>query len=131
MNKIENFVKQEIEEKLDQYESLCIYGCDLAFELFESENCDGSFTCNKYKSIEWIKENFEELEDIIKDIEFNLGKENIPDCFDEPEKFQVVIILEVAYSLLSQCKLINDNWNDEIELTEENIKIIKSQLNEL
>ena len=60
-----------------------------------------------------------------------MGEDVNPNCFLQPEKFQVVIMLEMSNSLCGQCEFVNSNWKNEIELTEENIKLIISQLEEL
>ena len=117
--------------KLEDYEGANVYACDLAYTLFEGYNIDGTVTYGTFKASEWIKTHFDELGEVVEDIKFNLGSEFIPNIFDEPEKFMVVVYLEVGASLLSQCKFINDNWNDKIELTKKNINTIKEQLQEL
>lgn len=121
-------ILNDLIEKLYEYEGQKIYACDLAYTLFESYNIDGSVTYSTYNAKEWIKKYFNELGEAVEAIKYNLGSELIPNIFDEPEKFMVVIYLEVGASLLSQCKFIDDNWNNEIELTNKNIEIIKEQL---
>ena len=118
-------------DKLYDYKGGNYYACDLAYTLFECYNIDGSVTYNAYDAKEWIKKYFNELGEVVEEIKFNLGSEFIPNIFEEPEKFMVVIYLEVGASLLSQCKFIDDNWNNEIELTNENIEKIKKELEEL
>ena len=117
--------------KLNDYEGQKVYTCDLAYTLFESYNIDGSVTYSTHNAKEWIKKYFNELGEVVEEIKFNLGSEFIPNIFDEPEKFMVIIYLEVGASLLSQCKFIDDNWNNEIELTNEVIETIKEQLQEV
>ena len=124
-------ILNDLIEKLNDYEGQKVYACDLAYTLFEGYNMDGSITYSTYKASEWIKKYFDELGEVVEEIKWNLGSEFIPNIFDEPEKFMVVIYLEVGASLLSQCKFIDDNWNDEIELTDENINTIKEQLQEV
>ena len=124
-------ILNDLIDKLNDYEGQSIYACDLAYTLFESYNIDGSVTYNTYDAKEWVKKHFNELGEVVEDIKFNLGGEFIPNIFDETEKFMVVIYLEVGASLLSQCKFIDDNWNNKIELTNEVIEIIKEQLQEV
>ena len=131
LNKIENEVKELLKEKLTDYEGHIAYGADLSWDLLEVENCDGTITYDRQQAIAWIKENFDLLDEVVEEIELNLGKESIPNVFLEPEKFMVVIYLEVAGGLLSNCRYINDNWNNEIELTKEVVNIITKQLDNL
>ena len=131
LNELEKNVRDEIIEKLNQGACENEYGCDLAYSLFESENIDGTFTYNTYEAEEWIKTYFDEIGEVVKNIELNLGKESIPNPFTNAEPFQVVIILEVSQYLLSQCEYIEDNWNNEIELTGDVVDLIREQLSNL
>lgn len=125
-NKIKNEIIESLIDKLYEYEDTKEYACELSYILFEHYNVDCTITYNTREASEWIKNNFNDLGEIVEEIKFQ-GLE-IPNVFDEPEKFQVVIYLEVANYILNQCKFIEDNWDDEIELNKENIEIIKKQL---
>ena len=129
-NTIKNEIIEDLKGKLYDYEGLSCYSCDLAYTLFEAYNYDGTITYSTNESIKWIKQNFENLGEIIEEIKLSIGVENIPNVFGEPEKFQVIIYLEVASYLMSQCQLINDKWNDKITLDKKTIEIIKKQLEE-
>ena len=129
-NTIKNEIIEDLKGKLYDYEGLSCYSCDLAYTLFEAYNYDGTITYSTNESIKWIKQNFENLGEIIEEIKLSIGVENIPNVFEEPEKFQVIIYLEVASYLMSQCQLINDKWNDKITLDKKTIEIIKKQLEE-
>lgn len=72
---------------------------------------------------------FEDLGEITEEMQ-NQGDE-IPNVFDNPELFMVVIYLEVANYVIGQCKFVDDNWNDIFTLNEKNINIITKQLEEL
>jgi hypothetical protein len=93
-------------------------------------NCNGSYTCDAQEAKEFIKDYFEDIGEVVESIEFNLGKGSVCNCFNEPEKFQVQIMLEMSNALCAQCPFIDENWNNSIELTEENIKLIINQLME-
>ena len=131
LNNIELDVRELLKEKLADYEGHIAYGADLSWDLLEAENCDGTITYDRQQAIAWIKENFDLLDEVVEEIELNLGKESIPNVFSEPEKFMVVVYLEVAGGLLSNCRYINDNWNNEIELTKEIVSTITKQLDNL
>lgn len=131
MNELKQWLIEEIKEHLYNYEDCEVYACDLAYTIFEGENIDGSYTCSIYDAKEWIKKYWDDIGEIIEEIKFQLGSEYIPNVFDEPEKFQIVIILEGASFILSQSDYINTYWNDRIKLTKTNIKkIIKGLKNE-
>lgn len=138
-NKIKDFVKSEIVRKLEDFEnSICddsVYACDLAYKLFENENIDGSFFCDTVKAKKWLSEHFDDLSEIIEELQFQFDDDFcnkiLLDFFNNPDCFIVVVVLEVASYLLGQCKYIDENWDDEITLTNDVIDIICQQLDEL
>lgn len=125
---LKEFMITAISEQLEYMEGQEVYGADLGYEVFREANCNGSYTYNAYEARQWVKEYFDELGDVVEDIKYNLGAECISNVFNEVEKFQVVCMLELSSSLLGQCTTINNNWNNSLELTEDNIKQIISEL---
>lgn len=133
-NKIKDFVIDILLDKLDNLkdEEYKSYSCDLAYNLFEGENVDGVYFYNNYKATEFIKEHFEDLGEIIEELNFQFDKEFVNklviDIFDNPDGFCVVIFMEVASYLIGQCKIIDELWNEEIILTNDKIDKIKKEL---
>ena len=130
METLKNFVIDAMIDRLNEMEGRTVYGVDLGYEIFDEANCNGSYTCNAQEAENFIKDNYSEIGDVVEDIKFSLGAEFIPNPFTEAEKFQVVIMLEMSNAFCAQCPFIDDNWNNSIELTEENIKLIINQLME-
>lgn len=130
-NTIKNDIIDKLIEQLYNHEDVKMYGCDAAYTLFEGYNVDGTITYSTYQAEEWIKEHFRELGEIVEEIKFQLGSENIPNIFDEPEKFMTVIYLEVASYLCGQCKTIEKNWDEEITLNNKIIKQLETELEKL
>lgn len=138
-SKIKDFVKSEIVRKLEDFEnSICddsVYACDLAYKLFENENIDGSFFYDTVKAKKWLSEHFDDLSEIIEELQFQFDKDFcnkiMLDFFNNPDCFIVVVVLEVASYLLGQFKYIDENWDDKITLTNDVIDIICQQLDEL
>ena len=128
MNELKKEIREEMIEKLKEMEDFKVYGCDLGYEIFEEANINGSFTCSSYDSIQWIKKYFDDFSEIIENIKFNLGDDFIPNLFENPEQFQVVIMLEVSNELIGKCPFVDTNWDEEIELNKQNIKIIIEEL---
>jgi len=122
-------LKSTIIDRLNDYAGGNYYACDLSYTLFESENINGSVFCNTYKTKEFIKANFDLFGDLVAYCKDNLDMVLNP--FQEPEKAHVFLLLEASQSLLSQCKLIDENWNNEIELTDKVIKKLTKQINDL
>ena len=122
-------LKSQIIERLNDYKGVNTYLCDLSVLLFESENVNGSVFCNTYKTKEFIKENFDLFGQLVEYVKDDMGITLNP--FNEPEKAHVWLLLEVSQSLLSQCKTVDEFWNDEKEITDELINSITEELNSL
>lgn len=131
MDTLKNFVIDAMIDELNEMEDREIYGADLGYEIFETANCDGSYTCNAQEAKEFIKDYYEDIGDVVESIEFNLGKGSVCNCFNEPEKFQVQIMLEMSSSLIAQVSIVDDNWNNEFTLTKETIEKITKELEEM
>ena len=123
------FCKEHIADKLEDYEGQDAYGCDLAYKLTEGMNADGSFTYSTAKAKEYIKEWWDDAADFSEYEDFNFGERSNP--FQNPEAFTVKMVIEGVAGLLSKCALIDQYWNDRLELTAENIATIKEQIDEL
>ena len=129
MNSLQKWVIEEMMWHLEELEGQVVYGCDLAFKLFEKENVTGSYTCNAYASREWIREYWHDLGEVVEDYKDNYGELPV-NPFKNPEVFQVQIILHMASSLVVESDYIAEHWNEEIELTEDVIKTIVSEWSE-
>lgn len=121
-------IAEDFAERLELWESVKVYGADLAFKVFEDYNATGSITCNTYAAREWIAENMLNLGDVVEAMrdgwEYEAGK----DIFDNPEKFQVCVYLWVASELCGELESVNEFWNDETELTAEIIEKIRAEI---
>lgn len=126
MKKFITELKETIIDRLNDYKNTTVYGSDLAYTLFESENVNGSVLCNTYLTKEFIKENFDLFGDLVEYTNNNLDMELNP--FMEPEGAHVILMLEASQSLLSQLDFMLNNWDDKFKLTDEVIKEITNQL---
>ena len=124
------FCKEFIKEQLDYLEGNTHYACDLGLILTEEMNCNGSFTYSRELAKDYIKEWWDYASDYWDYEKFNFG-EHQHNPFDDPEGYIVCMVIEGVSGLLAKCDFIDENWNEEIELTEENIAILKEQVDEL
>ena len=122
-----DWVKSLIIERLSDYANTTTYGCDLAYKLFEGENANGSVFCNTFKTVEFIKANYDLFGEFLEQYESNFGTMLNP--FSEPEKCHVIFLLESASAVMSNCEFISENWNNKIQLTDEVINTITEQVN--
>ena len=129
MKKLTTELKETIIDRLNDYKNTTVYGCDLTYTLYESENITGSVLCNTYATKEFIKENFDLFDDLVQYVENNIDIVLKP--FTEPEKAHVILMIEASQNLLSNLDFILNNWNDKFKLTDEVIKEITYQLREL
>lgn len=132
-NTIKEYVIEALKDKLNDYKETENYGCDLAYTLYEGENADGVIFYSTYQSKEWIKEHFEDLDEIIEELNFQFGTDYMAkfNPFSEPDKFVLIVVVEVASYLLGQCKTIQDNWDNKFKLTNGKIKNIIKELEEM
>ena len=129
MATIKEFVADVLMDKLDEYEGTSSCGGELDFYLLQQYNVDGSYTYSTYEAKQWIQEHFDELGEIVEEMtEEGLAPYNV---FDNPEAFQVQIMLYVASQLLGQCETVTEVWNDEFILEADIIEKIKNELDEI
>lgn len=117
-------------DKLDSYEGMSFYGADMATELCMSDNMDGCFIIDIEGAKEYIAKNWEISADVVEDYRYNFG-EALPqnlDPFSSPCAF-TYLMEEYAFRNLIDVPLIEDSWNEELELTAKNIEKIKTQIN--
>lgn len=101
MNSLYKYVADMMVDKMELNLMRVFYVDELAFNLFESENIDGSITYSTYKAEQWIKEHFTEIGEIYGDIE---GIESV-NPFAESENFMVWIVIWVADNIIQNCEL--------------------------
>lgn len=125
MKSFSELCKEYLFEKLDEYEGITAYGCDLAYKLCEECNINGSLTYCRQTAIEQLCEWWYDAADYSDYEQMNFGERSNP--FENPEAYMVrMVICGIGY-LLSQCAMINESWDDELELTPEVIEAIKEQ----
>ena len=135
-SELKDIMIDNLKDKLEEYRGNSYYACDLASELYESENADGYiFSYYHQDNIDFIKEHWDDLPEILEELKANFDKDYFSDLmidiFDRPCRFVVVVCLEVANYLISQCDIVDKNWDGKIELTQKNIDIIKKELEEM
>lgn len=132
---MKKYIIDSLIEKLEYLkdENRKFYGCDLSYELWESENIDGTITYNSYQAKEFIKKYYDDIGEVWEELNFNFDQDYLSkfNMFDNPEKFMLLIVLEASSYLLGKCQLIDKYWNDETILTNYKIEKLIKQLNEI
>ena len=132
IEKLESFFdycKNYIIDHIENWEGSTKYACDLGNYLTEGPNIDGSLTYSTYMAKEYIREWWYEAGEYWEYEKDNFG-ENLNNPFDNPEAYMVCMVIEGVNAILSRCQYIEDNWNDEITLDEDTIKMIIEQVKE-
>ena len=122
-----NYCKAHAIQELEEMKGCdrSVHACDLGYELTQEINCNGTATFSTRAAKEYIRFWWDEAGDVIEYQKFNYG-EILHNPFEEPEAFHVCMIIEGVNTLLSKCKTIDENWNDEIVLDRKTInKIIR------
>ena len=122
----EEYCKEFIESNLPDYEGSGLYICDLANYVTEGINANGTATFSTLQAKEYIKEWWEEAEEIFQYYQNELGMSVNP--FENPERFHVLMIIYGVERLINQCEFVQTHWDEEMEITEE---IINNIINEL
>ena len=106
------------------------YACDLGNKITESINVDGSAAYSTYEAKEYIKEWYDEAGEVYEYQKENYGAV-CQNPFENPEGFHVCMIIEGVNNIMNQCETITENWNDEIELTDEVIEKLIKEIEEV
>lgn len=122
-----DYCKEFIKDRLQDFEGSTHYACDLASELTYAINVDGSATYSTYKAKEYLREWWDDCADYFQYEKDNFG-EALYNPFERPEAFHVCMIIQGVSSLLSQCSIIDESWNDNIEITQEVIDSILEEI---
>lgn len=121
------FCRNHIAENLPEWLGQEVYMCDLGGELTQGTNCDGTFTFSTSLAKDYLREWFDEAGEYWDYEKFNFG-ENLHNPFNNPEAYIVCMVIEGVNSILSQCAIVDEMWNDQVELTQELIDEILEQI---
>ncbi len=128
LNDLEKDVLEMMIDNLDDMEGREGYVSDLAFDLFESENIDGTITYDREEAQEWIAEHFHDLGGVVE--EMAAEWDMTPNPFSNPEAFHVQVVLFVAAGLVAQSDWADYRDDDAITYDTETIERIRQEWEE-
>lgn len=134
---MENFVeycKNYIIDTLPEYEDQETYGADLCGLIMESPNADGTLTYSTQEAMNYIKEWWYDCAEFWDYAIMNFGEDYVAkslNVFDNPEAFMVVMVYEGVGSLLNRVSVVDENWNDKLELTPEVVETILAEVEQM
>lgn len=126
-----DYCKNYVLENIDKYEGQEVYLCDLGFTLTEYPNCNGTLTYSREEAKNYIREWWDEADDYFQYEKGNFGTPRNP--FENPEAYMVCMVVEGVLALIDDAVDtlgMNDQWNDEVELTADLIEKIKGAVKE-
>ena len=124
MKTLLQYCKDYIIDHIDDYVGDLIYACDFSMTLTESANIDGSLTYSTKEAKDYLREWWQNCSAYWEYEKSNFGQ-NLHNPFDNPEAYMVCMVIEGCGTILSRCPVIDENWNNKIEFTEEIIQQIK------
>ena len=125
-----DYCKQHLLERLDAYIGASHYACDLGYYLCEEENANGSLTFSRKRAMEYLKAWWFDCGDFWEYEKDNFG-EHPHNPFDNPEAFMVCMVIHGVDNILSQCRPINEAWNDTITLSDKFVAELKKEIEEV
>lgn len=125
-----DYCKQHLLERLDAYIRTSHYACDLGYYLCEEENANGSLTFSRKRAMEYLKAWWFDCGDFWEYEKDNFG-EHPHNPFDNPEAFMVCMVIHGVDNILSQCRPINEAWNDTITLSDKFVAELKKEIEEV
>ena len=117
--KIRNLIKDEIKDMIMDYKD--VYGCDLAYEMYNNDY----YIIGTYKAKEFLKEYFDDMTECLEQYQEEFG-ETYPDITN-PEKVATLLTLFVAQDVLCESKTLDKCWNERL-LEESDLKRIAEEL---
>lgn len=106
-----------------------VYINDLGYMVTDCINCTGSYHCNTYEAIEFIKANWYLMGACVEHYNDEMGMLLNP--FKEPEKCEVVLILRLVEQILFSCDFINNNIDNQMNLMNEDIEQLIKEVKEI
>ena len=116
--KIRNLIKDEIKDMIMDYED--VYGCDLAYEMYNNDY----YIIGTYKAKQFIREYFDDMCECLEQYQEEVGE--VYKDITNPEKVASLLALFVAQDVLSESKVLDDKWNEALE--ESDLEQIKEEL---
>ena len=105
-----------IVDTLPEYEGSSPYGADLANLLTEYPNCNGIYEDDSWGFIK------EHLGDAGDEYDFEENEFNeVTNPFRDPEGFVVRMLINIVDGILANVPLVENNWDEPLELTPANI----------
>lgn len=121
----ERYIIDGLVDRLDECEGMTAYGADLGFELTLDINENGELP--DYDGMGFIHDFWDEAAKYWEYEKFAFG-EHFHNPFEDPDGYAVCMVIEYSRSAMAGCALVDEHWNDEMELTADVVETLKEQL---
>ena len=125
---MKRWIIERICDELQEMIGRTLYVEELPWEIWQSENIDGSVLYSTYETRQWIAQYMEDIADLIYDYEDLPTIIDFSDAFLAPEKFMVGIVIYATERYFTESQWVTEHWGDRVELTQEVIDVISEQL---
>ena len=123
-----DIIRDCVADRLDEMEGMRVYGCDLTSEITMPDNMDGCFVIYTEAAKEFIKAYWDEAAETFEQNKADFGSDWNENPFDNACRYTFFMEDYGVRNLLEKSELIDQMWNDEIELTPEIICQIKKEI---
>lgn len=130
MESFVEYCKNHILNNIEGFEGYPSYGSDFCYEVTQEINANGTATYSRDEAKEYLKEWWNEAADYYEYHKSNFG-DAPTNPFENPEAYMVCMIIAGCSFILSQCKTIDNKWNNQFTLTKKIISQIKKEVKEI
>ena len=124
-----DYLKGYVCGRLDELEDLETYGCDLAFEVtLDVNNDQHELWNNDDEALDFIKRYPSSALAAIECHCWNFGREDLAHVLRDWSTLAFFMLYHGCNSLVNECQLIQDSWDDEIHLDAETIERLKDEV---
>jgi len=123
-----DIIRDSVSDRLDEMEGMTVVGADMASEVTMPDNMDGCFVIYTDAAKDFISHYFNEAGETFEYFKSVYGNDWNENPFEDPSKFTFFMEEYGVETLLNDIPVINDNWDEDIELTPEIIAQIKHEI---
>lgn len=126
-NEFREFIDSYIEDQLHNYAGSKVYMCDLGMLLTEEINFNRNYKNFSWQqAVDFAVEYIDDAADVFEYYKTELGMS--PNFFENPNEYVVFMIIYGVENRLCESNTVDNQWNEEVELTEDIVKQILSDL---
>jgi hypothetical protein len=119
IDEVQNF--EDVELRIDELGDI----------ICENMNANGSVFCDRRKTDEWIKQNWNDISDFIQSNGEVKSYVNFEEVFTEPERFMTQLATYCIVDIVNNCNFVREHSGETITLSDEDITTIIRDLEDV